>query len=125
MICLVGLNWYLVNVNISFFLHCRCFPHVGDLSILDWPMLGIYRRQKFQFIYFSIQFLDMYILSNHMISCNSLFWFFVFKRREQIVRCNLLFTLIGHLGLLKDVHIYFFLSFILIWLEDYMVGARK
>ena len=26
--------------------HRRCFPHYGDISILDQPMLEIFRRQK-------------------------------------------------------------------------------
>ena len=29
--------------------HRRCFPHFGDISILDRPMLEIFRRQKLQY----------------------------------------------------------------------------
>ena len=30
--------------------HRRCFPRFGDISILDRPMLEIFRRQKLQYI---------------------------------------------------------------------------
>ena len=37
----------------------------------------------------------------------------LFSKMRQHLRCNLLFCLIGHFGLLKDVNISFFLSFFL------------
>ena len=37
-------------------------------------------------------------------------FFFLFSKTRQHLRCNLLFGLIGHFGLLKDINICFFLS---------------
>ena len=40
----------------------------------------------------------------------SFYFDLLFSKTRQYLRCNLLFDLIGHFGLLKDVNISFFLS---------------
>ena len=78
----------------------RCFPRFEDISILD----HMYRKAD--------SLVSFYLYTSISRSIIYFFDFFdlLFSKTRQHSRCNLLFGLIGHFGLLKDVSISFFLS---------------
>ena len=90
---------------------CWCFPHFGGLSILDWPVLQIVLRRKVQYIWLeNLTCIDDEILESRGTSISIHFSTSCSQRWDNILRCNLFFDLIGHLGLSKDITISFFLS---------------
>ena len=90
---------------------CWCFPHFGGLSILDWPVLQIVLRRKVQYIWLeNLTCIDDEILESRGTSISIHFSTSCSQRWDNILRCNLLFGLIAHLVLLKDVNFSFFLS---------------
>ena len=97
-------NCYLGSIILA--THIAIIIFFMDFSILEQPRCWrFFNGKSFSISKFRsliIWWLDALVLAISILVCYSQRW-------KNIVKCNLLFDLIGHFGILKDVNIAFFL----------------